>query len=71
MILLKDVHPFPVWKRYDSEKYFEDPETGIKCPFPTLSDTPSVTLSVIVPAFNEEDRCEYYSRYKYTCVILC
>ncbi|CAL8104727.1 unnamed protein product [Orchesella dallaii] len=55
-LLLRDVKPYPQWKRYDTEKYYEDPETGIKCPFPSLSDSPSLTLSVIVPAYNEEDR---------------
>ncbi|ODM89624.1 Dolichyl-phosphate beta-glucosyltransferase [Orchesella cincta] len=56
IMLLKDVQPYPNWKRYDTEKYYEDPDTGIKCPFPSLSDSPSLTLSVIVPAYNEEDR---------------
>lgn len=59
MVLLKDVKPLPSWRRHESEKYFQDPATGRKSLFPSLDDVPSLTLSVIVPAFNEQDRCEF------------
>ncbi|CAG7832696.1 unnamed protein product [Allacma fusca] len=48
--------PYPVVTRYDEEKYFEDVNTRLKCPFPSLMDMPSVSLSVIVPAYCEERR---------------
>jgi len=50
--------PYPVVVRYDEEKYFEDPITRLKCPFPSLNDMPSVALSVIIPAYCEELRCK-------------
>lgn len=56
-MLLINQDKFPKWKRYDSEKYFTDPKTGGKHLFPSLWDEPSVDLSVVVPAYNEEDRC--------------
>lgn len=52
--------PYPLVIRYDEEKYFEDPSTRLKCPFPSLTDMPTVSLSVIVPAYNEELRCKNF-----------
>jgi len=45
-------------KRFDQEKYFRDPKTGENCEFPSLFDNPSITLSVVVPAYFEEVRCK-------------
>jgi dolichyl-phosphate beta-glucosyltransferase len=56
VMLLLARKPFPQVVRYAEEKYFEDPSTRLKCPFPSLTDMPSVSLSVIVPAYNEELR---------------
>jgi hypothetical protein len=50
--------PYPEVMRYEREKSFEDPNTKGRTPFPSLGDEPSTSLSVIVPAFNEEERCE-------------
>ncbi|XP_052795821.1 dolichyl-phosphate beta-glucosyltransferase-like [Mya arenaria] len=47
---------YPDLGRYDSEKYFEAPDKKDKCPFPSLHDPPSVDLSVIVPAYFEQER---------------
>lgn len=44
---------------HDSEKYFSDPTTDGSSLFPSLADKPSVSLSIIVPAYNEEERCNY------------
>lgn len=43
---------------YESEKTFKDPRAGNQCrPFPSLeSSSPSIGLSVIVPAYNEVKR---------------
>lgn len=48
--------PKPNLSRSDQEKFFLDPKKGISLPFPGLTDPPSVDLSVIVPAYNEEER---------------
>lgn len=44
--------------RYEQEKYFFDVSCSPpkKTPFPSLADNPSLSLSVIVPAYNEENR---------------
>ena len=48
---------------HESEKYFLDPNNGHeKVPFPSIEDPSSVDLTVIVPAYNEEDRCMYDMR---------
>ncbi|KAF0763493.1 dolichyl-phosphate beta-glucosyltransferase [Aphis craccivora] len=41
--------------RADNEKHFTD-ENGKQVPFPSLSDGGTLDLSVIVPAYNEQDR---------------
>jgi dolichyl-phosphate beta-glucosyltransferase len=49
--------PIPNIIRYESENYFLNPKTNEKLLFPSLlTDEPSLYLSVIVPAFNEEER---------------
>ena len=42
--------------RYKDEKHYLDPSTGEKKAFPSLEDDWSVNISVIVPAYNEEER---------------
>ena len=46
--------------RYDKEKFFLDPNGSEKqnLPFPKLSSDATVELSVIVPSYNEEQRCK-------------
>ena len=41
---------------HESERTFVDPSSGAKTAFPSISDAPSVLLSLIVPAYNEEER---------------
>jgi dolichyl-phosphate beta-glucosyltransferase len=48
--------PFPLIKRYVEEKYFIDPVSGDKCLFPSIDDAPTLELSVIIPAYEEEKR---------------
>lgn len=48
--------PYPFIKRYKEEKYFLDPETIEKTEFPSIEDEPTIDLSVIVPAYEEEKR---------------
>lgn len=41
---------------FDAEKFFIDPKSNEKHSFPSIDDRSSVLLSVIVPAYNEEQR---------------
>ena len=50
--------PYPNLGRYDSEKFYEDPLKNEKIRFPSIHDPPSMDLSVIVPAYFEEERCK-------------
>lgn len=51
--------PYPNLGRYESEKFFEDPGKNEKFKFPSIHDPPSMDLSVIVPAYFEEERCKF------------
>lgn len=51
--------PYPDLTRHEKETYFVDPKSGATCSFPSIKDAPSIDLSVVVPAYNEEERCEY------------
>ena len=49
----------PNLSRADLEKVFTDPETNTKLAFPSTVDSdPSVYISLVVPAYNEEERCK-------------
>ncbi|XP_011207742.2 dolichyl-phosphate beta-glucosyltransferase [Bactrocera dorsalis] len=48
--------PFPVIKRRKEEKHFLDPIKIQNVDFPPVEDAPTVHLSVIIPAYNEEQR---------------
>ena len=49
-----------VIERFPDEKFFIDPaKQNKKCPFPYLERESSIDLSVIVPSYNEEERCMY------------
>lgn len=50
----------PVIKRHKQEKTFLDPNTLGTFEFPSIEDEASVELSVIVPAYNEEDRSKCF-----------
>merc|ERR1712142_1051085 len=53
LIIVQNEH-YPSIIFHDGEKYFHD---GFqRCPFPSLKDSPTKYLSVIVPAYNEEER---------------
>ena len=52
--------PYPDLGRLHSEKYFLNPKTDKQLLFPSIHDPASVDLSVIVPSYNEEDRCKLY-----------
>ncbi|KAF5271186.1 hypothetical protein FQR65_LT05330 [Abscondita terminalis] len=48
---------YPIIMRSRNEKFFIDPSTGKYIEFPAFSDKPTLHLSVIIPAYNEEERC--------------
>ncbi|KFB47700.1 AGAP008315-PA-like protein [Anopheles sinensis] len=47
---------FPKIVRFKDEQFYTDPTSGEKLPFPSLADEPTLKLSVIIPAFDEEKR---------------
>ncbi|XP_022320545.2 dolichyl-phosphate beta-glucosyltransferase-like [Crassostrea virginica] len=55
IILAMSTKPYPELGRFESEKYFLN-EKNEKCLFPSINEPASVELSVIVPAYNEEER---------------
>lgn len=56
IILKITTTPFPNIARHKEEQYFLDPTSEEKKKFTSLEDPPSVDLSVIIPAFDEEQR---------------
>ncbi|EFA02177.1 dolichyl-phosphate beta-glucosyltransferase [Tribolium castaneum] len=56
ILLIVTTSQYPVIVRSKKEKEFLDPVTGNTILFPTLDDKPCKKLSVIVPAYNEENR---------------
>ncbi|XP_078369313.1 dolichyl-phosphate beta-glucosyltransferase-like isoform X2 [Oculina patagonica] len=63
----------PMITRFDSEKYYKDPnKNNATYPFPYMEEEGSIDLSVIVPSYNEEERlpimldetCEYLENEK-------
>lgn len=54
-MLFTNGSPYAQIHRHDDETYFVD-EHCKRIKFPSLSDSPTIELSVIVPAYNEQDR---------------
>lgn len=50
--------PYPEIVRQEDEKYFYNPASLSREPFPSINETPRLSLSVIIPAYNEERRCK-------------
>lgn len=57
-MLLKFTKPYPIVERFKDEDTFHDPITKSRKKFYQLEKPPTVNLSVIVPAYNEEERCK-------------
>ncbi|UJR09417.1 hypothetical protein I4U23_013658 [Adineta vaga] len=47
---------FAMASRSENEKHYQDPKTKSRKPFPSLNESPSKYLSVIIPAYKEVDR---------------
>ncbi|XP_013196899.2 dolichyl-phosphate beta-glucosyltransferase [Amyelois transitella] len=56
VVLYLVTDPYPIVMRYEDEKTYRDSKTGARHKFPDLEQPFSVNLSVVVPAYNEEDR---------------
>ncbi|KAF9421742.1 hypothetical protein HW555_002423 [Spodoptera exigua] len=48
--------PYPEMERFEEEKTYNDPRSKKRVAFPNIEDPHSVHLSVVVPAYNEEER---------------
>lgn len=49
----------PTLHRHEEEKFFINAE-GLKEAVPSIHDPPTKELSVVVPSYNEEDRCKIF-----------
>ena len=58
MLVIRFTSSKPDLKRYPDEKSFVDPKSGKRANFPSILDSSSRYLSIIVPAYNEEERCK-------------
>ncbi|EDW04060.1 dolichyl-phosphate beta-glucosyltransferase [Drosophila grimshawi] len=56
LVLLYKTKPYPIITRHKDEKFYLDPKTIKTIEFPSLDEPPTLELSVIVPAYNEEQR---------------
>ncbi|KAG5675288.1 hypothetical protein PVAND_005200 [Polypedilum vanderplanki] len=56
IILKVSAQPFPIIKRHKQEEYFFDPVSNEKHLFSSIDDEPTLELSVIIPAYDEEKR---------------
>lgn len=58
VLLIISTRPMPVIIVYEQENFFLDTsvEPPAKRPFPSIHDEPAVDLSVVIPAYNEEER---------------
>ena len=54
ILIMTSTHPN--LSREESEKYFKTSAGNLQA-FPSIFDAPTLKLSVIVPAYNEEERC--------------
>ncbi|XP_049888193.1 dolichyl-phosphate beta-glucosyltransferase [Pectinophora gossypiella] len=56
VILYVITKPYPEVERFKEEEYYNDPRTKNKLKLPSIKDPYEVHLSVVVPAYNEEER---------------
>lgn len=57
IFLIATTSEYPIVLRSKKEKRFIDPLTAQSQLFPSIEDDASVHLTVVIPAYNEEDRC--------------
>ncbi|CAH1635408.1 unnamed protein product [Spodoptera littoralis] len=56
IIIYLVTNPYPEMERFEEEKMYNDPKSNSRMRFPNIEEPHSVHLSVIVPAYNEQDR---------------
>lgn len=56
LLLLLTTEPYPKGDRDPEEKWYYDPNSNSKKMFSSLDEKASVHLSVVIPAYNEEER---------------
>ncbi|KAJ8727245.1 hypothetical protein PYW08_015642 [Mythimna loreyi] len=56
IIIYVMTNPYPVVERFQEETTYSDSKSKNKVPFPNIAEPHSVHLSVVVPAYNEEER---------------
>ena len=60
----------PNLSRVDSEKVFTDPESNTKLEFPSTVDSDaSIYISLVVPAYNEQERCKSTHHFTHTLLL--
>ncbi|XP_034951273.1 dolichyl-phosphate beta-glucosyltransferase [Chelonus insularis] len=57
-VLYMITSPYPKIVRYEQEKSYLNPKTKEREVFPSIDDKQSLHLSVIIPAYNEEERLQ-------------
>ncbi|XP_072942279.1 dolichyl-phosphate beta-glucosyltransferase [Epargyreus clarus] len=56
LVIYMTTNPYPVVKRYKEEESYYDQNVKTNVKFPHISEDCSLNLSVVVPAYNEEER---------------
>ncbi|KAL0884203.1 hypothetical protein ABMA27_016206 [Loxostege sticticalis] len=56
VIIYVATDPYPVVERFKEEESYENPSTKSRIKFPSIEEPQSVNLTVVVPAYNEEER---------------
>ncbi|XP_065158166.1 dolichyl-phosphate beta-glucosyltransferase isoform X2 [Atheta coriaria] len=56
IFLISTTQTYPAIKRSKKEKYFQDLSSNRDIAFPSINEPASINLSVIIPAYNEEER---------------
>ncbi|CAG9792194.1 unnamed protein product [Diatraea saccharalis] len=56
VVIYLTTNPYAAIERFQDEEFYKVPQTKAKIKFPSIDDPQSINLSIIVPAYNEEER---------------
>ncbi|XP_073967200.1 dolichyl-phosphate beta-glucosyltransferase-like [Choristoneura fumiferana] len=56
IVIYAITNPYPVVEHYKEEESYNDPKSGSRQKFPSIEEPHCLHLSVVVPAYNEEER---------------
>ncbi|RVE52274.1 hypothetical protein evm_003064 [Chilo suppressalis] len=85
LIIYFVTNPYPIIEHFEEEKTYRDNKTKTRMKFPSIDDPQSINLSIVVPAYNEEERLpamlnealqfldnrlQQYPTYKYEIIIV-